>query len=63
MELNPKVQEVRRTLYVVAKSWGFTDSEARRLAFWAWLADRRGETNQRMSTTAITGSAPAPRAR
>jgi hypothetical protein len=63
MELSAEVLEVRRILYVVAKSQGFTDSEARRLAFWAWLADRRGETNKRMSPTASTGSAPAPRAR
>jgi len=47
MKLTPRVQEERRVLCVLAKSWGFTDAQAKRLAFWAWLADRRRESDLR----------------
>ena len=57
MKLTPRVQEERRILCVLAKSWGFTDAQAQRLAFWAWLADRRGERDLRHGPAAAPAAA------
>jgi hypothetical protein len=40
--------EHRRVLCILAKTWGFTAREATGLAFWAWLAEQRGETSARV---------------
>jgi hypothetical protein len=47
-----QTDQLLRCLYGhLARRLGFQNSEANRLAFWRWLARRRGETCERTTPT------------